>query len=389
MRPSERIAFLIFRYLRDELTPDQDRELTEWRDASPENEQFFQEEIDPEKIRSDLAEMYEHKDGIWDQILSQTPEFSGKTVPLRKPHWKYPAAAAILIGLGLSWYFLFHSPPKTEGPAAVAAVKTGAIVPGGNHATLLLADGSVVQLDSAKNGAVGANETIIKKDSGELVYSLNSQNSAGITGMNTLKTPRGGQFMVVLSDGSKIWLNAASELKYPVTFSGAERKVELKGEAYFEVALDKNAAFKVSVNGKPDIEVLGTDFDVMAYPDEPLMTTTLLSGSVKTGSKILKPGQQALAADGPSSIQVLDGVDVSSITAWKNGKTSFKDAGIETIMRAVSRWYDVDISYEGRIPGKRFKGGMPRDASLSDLLSVLAQSGIHFTVEGKKIIVTP
>ena len=145
----------------------------------------------------------------------------------------------------------------------------------------------------------------------------------------------------------------------------------------------------MQVKGKPEILVLGTSFNITAYPDEPFMSTTLLEGTVKTGSKILQPGQQAQAKDSQSAIHVLKNVDVQSITAWKNGKTSFDNASIQTIMRAISRWYDVDIAYKGTIPDKRFKGGLPRNTDLSELLSVLQQNGIHFTVEGKKITVTP
>jgi ferric-dicitrate binding protein FerR (iron transport regulator) len=272
-----------------------------------------------------------------------------------------------------------------------ASAKAKAIVPGGNHAVLVLADGSVIKLDSTGNGVVSAQGTITItiKDSGQLIYTSNGQAPDRESGFNTLKTPRGGQYQVVLPDGTKVWLNAATSLKYPAFFAANERKVELNGEAYFEVAKNPKSPFRVIVNGKPGVEVLGTHFNMMAYGDEPFMATTLLEGSVKIGSTILKPGQQANVEFAEQKIQVINDIDVNEIIAWKNGKTSFKDASIQTIMRGVSRWYDVDISYEGKIPDKRFKGGLPRDANLSDLLSVLEQSGIHFRVEGKKITVTP
>jgi ferric-dicitrate binding protein FerR (iron transport regulator) len=391
MRPSERIASLIFWYLRDELSREQARELTEWRNASPENEQFFQEEIDPENIRKEISDMYANKDKVWEKIMEKDPGFSLKQKKPRRLFWVLTVAAIIIVSLGFSLYVLFRSPSKHQDQVNVASTNNKAIVPGGNHGVLVLADRSVIKLDSVGNGVVSTQGaiTVTKKDSGQLVYSSNGQVSAGETGFNTLKTPRGGQYQVVLPDGTKVWINAASSLKYPAFFAANERKVELNGEAYFEVAKNPKSPFRVTVNGKPGVEVLGTHFNIMAYSDEPFMAATLLEGSVKVGSTILKPGQQAKVEFTEQKIQVVNDIDINEIIAWKNGKTSFKDASIQTIMRAVSRWYDVDISYEGKIPDKRFKGGLPRDANLSDLLSVLEQSGIHFRVEGKKITVTP
>ncbi len=391
MRPSERIAILIFWYLRDELSGEQERELTEWRNASLENELFFQEEIDPENIRKEISDMFADKEKVWYKIMEKDPGFNPSPKPSRRIYWIISVAAIIIISLGFTWYVLLHSPSRHQDLMTAASAKTRTIVPGGNHAVLVLADGSVIQLDSSRNGTVSAqgNITITKKDSGQLVYSSNGQALAGESGFNTLKTPRGGQYQVVLPDSTKVWLNAASSLKYPAFFAANERKVDLNGEAYFEVAKNPKSPFRVTVNGKPGIEVLGTHFNIMAYPDEPFMATTLLEGSVKVGSTVLKAGQQAKVEFAEQKIQVVNNIDVNEIIAWKNGKTSFKDASIQTIMRAVSRWYDVDISYEGKIPEKRFKGGLPRDANLSDLLSVLEQSGIHFRVDGKKITVTP
>ena len=241
------------------------------------------------------------------------------------------------------------------------------------------------------NGIVGEQNgsSIEKQSSGAIVYAHGGETAPAIVEYNILKTPRGGQYSVVLSDGTKVWLNAASSLGYPAVFTGSERTVDLEGEAYFEVAGKKDAPFHVKVKGKPEILVLGTSFNVMAYPDEPFTSTTLLEGTVKTGTRILKPGQQAQAVDSQSVVRVVTDVDVESITAWKNGETSFENASIQEIMRAISRWYDVEIAYKGNIPDKRFIGGLPRDTQLSALLHVLEQNGIHFTVEGKKITVTP
>jgi ferric-dicitrate binding protein FerR (iron transport regulator) len=392
MTPSERIATLIFRYLRGELSADQERELSEWRSQSAGNEQFFQEETDPENIRRDISEMYANKDLVWQKILEKVPELdkapeTGKAVRFRM----MSIAVILLVSLAFGLYYLLRSPAKDQNRQGLAVTKTPSIVPGGNHAVLVLADGSSIQLDSAHTGIVGSENgsSIVKKDSGQLVYSHPVPFAGREMAINILRTPRGGQYSVILSDGTRVWLNAASSLKYPAWFTGPQRAVELEGEAYFEVADNKNAPFHVRVKGKPEILVLGTSFNIMAYPDEPFMSTTLLEGRVKTGSRILSPGQQAQAADSQAEVSVIDNVDTESITAWKNGETSFRNASIREIMRAISRWYDVDIAYKGAIPDKRFMGGLPRNTELSTLLDVLAQSGIHFTVEGKRITVTP
>jgi len=392
MRPSERIATLIFRYLRGELSGEEERELSEWRSLSDENEQFFQEEIVPENIRKDISDMYANKEVVWQKILEKAPGLHNAPVSKKPSRFSVISIAAVfLVSLAFGTYFLLRFPRQYQKRTDVAVKNSSAIVPGGNHAILVLADGSAIELDSVRTGIVGSDNgsSIVKKDSGQLVYSIGAQASSREMAINILRTPRGGQYSVVLSDGSRVWLNAASSLRYPASFSGSERTVQLEGEAYFEVVPETNAPFHVQVKGKPEILVLGTSFNITAYPDEPFMSTTLLEGTVKTGSKILQPGQQAQAKDSQSAIHVLKNVDVQSITAWKNGKTSFDNASIQTIMRAISRWYDVDIAYKGTIPDKRFKGGLPRNTDLSELLSVLQQNGIHFTVEGKKITVTP
>jgi ferric-dicitrate binding protein FerR (iron transport regulator) len=392
MRPSERIATLIFRYLRGELSGEQERELSEWRSLSDENEQFFQEEIDPDTIRRDLSDMYANKEIVWQKILEKAPGLHNAPISGKRSRFSIISIAAIfLVSLAFGTYFLVRFPRQHQERIEVAAKDSSAIVPGGNHAILVLADGASIELDSVRTGILASDygSSIVKKDNGQLVYSVSTRASGRETAINILRTPRGGQYSVVLSDGSRVWLNAASTLRYPVAFSGRERTVELEGEAYFEVAGKKDAPFHVRVKGKPEVLVLGTNFNIMAYPDEPFMSTTLLDGSVKTGARILKAGQQAQAVDSQSMIRVVNDVDVASVTAWKNGKTSFENASIQEIMRAISRWYDVDIAYKGTIPDKRFKGGLPRNTDLSIMLNVLGQNGIHFTVEGKRITVTP
>jgi len=396
MRQSERIAWLLFRYTRDELSAEENHELSEWRSLSPENEEIFKKETNPDYIRDEMKEMYANKNAVFQKITEKYPELSDNS----RPYLKFrlmPVAATLIITLGITALFVLQTKSKKEKSIQQSSFGIHSIKPGGNHATLTLANGSVVSLDSAASGIIGAegSSNIIKKDSGQLVYSNNGSDAISEISYNTLRTPRGGQYKLILPDGTNVWLNAASSLKYPSSFNSKERKVVLEGEAYFEVSkvtdppANKKVPFLVSIQGKPDVEVLGTHFNIMAYPDEPFVLTTLLEGSVKIGSSVLVPGQQAQENNNSSSVTVINAVDLNEVIAWKNGKTSFKNANIQQIMRAISRWYDVDVEYKGIIPDKKYKGGLPRNTDLNELLEVLNQNGIHFTVEGKKIIVTP
>ncbi|TRW25985.1 DUF4974 domain-containing protein [Flavobacterium zepuense] len=314
-------------------------------------------------------------------------------VPIR-PLWpRIVAAACLLLMLSFGDYFLFHQ--QTSPKHTTAALKQD-VAPGGNKAVLTLADGSKVTLEDSRRGELAkqSGATITQTGNGQLMYSTvnNAAPSArggGVTVLqNTLSTPKGGQYQLILPDGSHVWLNAASSLKYPVAFNGTERKVELKGEAYFEVARDKAKPFRVSSGGQT-VEVLGTHFNIMGYADETSIVTTLMEGSVKvskTGeSKLLKPGQQALTRN---RIMV-QAADTDLAIAWKNGRTYFKDADIATIMRSLSRWYNVDIEYRGKIPQRLFTGGIPRNSNLSELLQILYAANIHASIENRRLIVTP
>jgi len=264
-----------------------------------------------------------------------------------------------------------------------------------NRAILTLSDGSKINLDNAKNEILVTQDgvNIRKTSSGEIVYEVQSLANQDIKiSYNTISTPRGGQYQIVLPDGSKVWLNAASSLKFPVSFSHEERRVELVGEAYFEVAkLNPHSGehegsripFKVT-SGNQVLEVLGTHFNINAYPDEATINTTLLEGSVKIeqlethNSKVLKPGQQAKVG---ADIRVSN-VDVSQVIAWKNGYFIFSHENIESIMRKISRWYDVDIEYKGNITQEGFVGSVSRFEKVSQVLDMLQMTGlVHFKIE--------
>lgn len=319
---------------------------------------------------------------VRESILAKKPSLLKKILP-------YAAAAALIAVAvtGILYVFRPVAPITAKKEPAPHQVK-----PGGNKAVLTLADGSQITLDSAGNGAIASqgNVQVIKLNSGQLAYNLNGAKGKEVS-YNTLTTPRGGQFNIILPDGSKVWLNAASSLRFPTVFNGREREVQLNGEAYFEIEQDARMPFKVTVNDIA-VQVLGTHFNVMAYQDEGVVRTTLLEGVVRVqkGSQAvqLKPGQQA-RLNPAGTMQVNDNIDVEEVVAWKNGYFHFNHEQLQGVMRQIGRWYDAEVAYEGNIPDREFGGKIARGSSIDEVLKILELSNVHFRVEGKKIIVTP
>jgi hypothetical protein len=300
---------------------------------------------------------------------------------------------------------------KTTVPV-VSVVPETDVAPGHEGAVLKLADGRSIVLDSSRDGslAVQGNVAIIKQGAGQLVYnqegpSAGGQGTGGAGGMpevmyNTLTTPRGRRTSVVLSDGTKVWLNSGSSIKFPTAFAGRERKVEVTGQAYFEVAKNASQPFKVRVlshtapeqmTREIEIEVLGTAFDLMAYNDEDRIRTTLVDGSVKVVSnadhKLLSPREQAVAAaDGRFS---LNAVDVQKVTAWKDGNFLFREDDLGSIMKELARWYDIDVHFEGIIK-YHYTGRISRQVNISQVLKMLeAAGGVSFSVKDRQVLVLP
>ena len=302
-------------------------------------------------------------------------------------------AASILGILVLSGFLLFNRSGETsfvKGKVNNKRFKND-VSPGGNKAVLTLADGSTIVLDEAQNGELAqqGNSKIIKLD-GKLSYDPVNKNPKEVV-YNTISTPNGGQYQLELADGSLVWLNATSSIRFPTTFIGKERRIEITGEGYFEIAKNREMPFIVAVNGA-EVQVLGTHFNINAYNDEDNVRTTLLEGSVKfvsgDNSNILKPGQQfQLAKNG--AFNVANDVNVDEVVAWKNGLFAFENATIEKVMRQFSRWYDVEIEYRGKTDDL-FIAEMRRNIKLSDALKALELTGkVKFDIEGKKIIVMP
>lgn len=300
-------------------------------------------------------------------------------------------AASILIISGL-FFFLNQGKHKVERSLSHS---DSAIVPGGNKAYLTLANGKRISLSGVAKGRL-ANErgiSIDQSSDGEIVYHLSDDESSsrGNVGFNTIETPKGGQYRLILPDGTKIWLNAASKLKYPVHFSNNERKIELSGEGYFEVAKDQLRPFKLVTN-QQEITVLGTHFNVSNYPDDAVVQTTLLEGSVRVLNRtsfknvVLKPDQQASLKQDKT---VINTVNSSEAVAWKNGEFLFSDESLGSIMKKIARWYDVEIIYQGISPEERFGGSVSRFEEVAKVLEKLELTGgVHFKIDKRRVIVS-
>ncbi|WP_051145280.1 FecR family protein [Pedobacter heparinus] len=315
------------------------------------------------------------------------------------------AVAAIVFGV-----FFFKAPGNPE-PGLGATNYTNDIAPGKNTATLTLANGKTILLSDVKTGVIvdaskltyNDNTPVISNEERNLLNSTDKRSlpygrDDGAGRSLTLTTPRGGTYQVRLPDGSKVWLNAASSLTYtaPLNERGGIRKVELSGEAYFEVFRNKNQPFVVTAKNLTTT-VLGTHFNISAYDDENSTRATLLEGSVKVaapglsgkeaeaGSVIIKPNQQAFVT-GSTGISVKE-VDAEQAVAWKNGKFRFRETPLQEVMKQLARWYDVEVVYPDGIPDKKFTGGINRNVNVSEALGLFKFSGLKFTIENKKIIV--
>lgn len=331
-------------------------------------------------------------------LLMQDAKPATPVVPMvsakRKLRWtiRYAAAVIILCMLSVSAYFLFKPRQENQiGTTASVHKEKNDVSPGRNTAMLTLANGTTINLDSAANGALTTqgNAKILNLN-GLLSYNTVDTKPAEVV-YNTISTPRGGQYQLMLADGSRVWLNAASSLRFPASFVGKERKVELMGEVYFEVAKNAAMPFKVKVHGM-EVEVLGTHFNINSYDNESMVRTTLLEGSIKINkddkSSLLKPGQQAQMNEA-GEIKIISNVDVEEAIAWKEGKFQFDKADIHAIMRQLARWYDVEVEYKGNV-SSHFGGTISRDVNLSQVLNMLHLTGeVNFKIEGKKVVVMP
>lgn len=306
--------------------------------------------------------------------------------------WSHIAAVAVVIlSLSVGLYFYVNN-NKVDVNKSENKNYTTDVKPGGNKAILTLANGKKLSLDDAKTGLLAKQAGIIitKTADGQLVYSISKSQVKNLNEFNTIETPRGGQYKINLPDGSKVWLNAASSLRYPTMFASDKREVKLSGEAYFEVSKDRTKPFRV-VSDNQVVEVLGTHFNINAYSDEPSTKTTLLEGSVKVNDNktnenlILMPGNQAVL--NYQSFSKRD-VDVEEVIAWKNGQFMFVNESLTSIMRKLARWYNVDINYERGVSNSTFTGTVSRYENVSEVLATLElTNSVHFKINNKIITV--
>ncbi|MCG2615328.1 FecR domain-containing protein [Terrimonas sp. NA20] len=306
--------------------------------------------------------------------------------------WKRLAVAAVILAVvSTGVYFWQIRSGKTDQPIAFQPNSPAIIEPGKDGAILTLADGRTMVLDSLGNGILTTQSgSKVVLENGQLSYNNNGNPSTEIA-FNTISTPKGRQFRLQLEDGTRVWLNAASSLKYPASFTGSDRRVEITGEAYFEVAKDQKRPFHVKLNDQTEIEVLGTQFNVNAYANEGSINTTLLEGSVqinnRNGKTRIVPGQQAQVFAGADIVKVLNEVNTSKITAWKDGVFNFENASLFEVMRQLERWYDIEVEYDKGVQNYEFFGKMGRDLSLQEVLRGLEMNEVNFKVEGRRIVV--
>ncbi|HEY4061973.1 MAG TPA: FecR domain-containing protein [Puia sp.] len=412
--PEPQLAYLFDRYFRGIATPDEREALMEllakegneedvirlmekaWEDFQP-GHPVFGEETSARILHYALTASSAGQP----PASSASDDHIQPVFPVRRLFTFTRVAAAILLLVAGAFYWqnrLTHSRRSIAVHNADTSRMARDIPPGTDGAILTLADGRRIVLDSVQNGELSTQgNTKIVKQGGRLAYmpqggAHGAISSNGEILYNTMNIPRGKQYQLILPDGTHVWLNAASSIRYPASFTGKERKVEITGEAYFEVAKNIARPFRVKV-GEAEVEVLGTHFNIMAYEEEATVRTTLLEGAVKVtrpgASHLLRPGQEAQLNRQDEQITVIDDAPLTEAVAWKNGLFFFNRASLATVMRQIARWYDVQIVYEGEIPQMEFGGKISRNSNVSEVLKILELSKVHFRIDGKKIVVMP
>jgi transmembrane sensor len=389
--PKEEVQQLVEKYLHGTASKEEEERLLQWywRESSLESEWELNSSQSENELKSMIyAKIIEHDESDSNQLSKSKINFSRLGAPL--------LFTLIVI---LSAYFYSARVQKESTDKIIASVKPNDILPGGSKAILTLADGRKIELDESENGIL-VNQggiKVHKNSDGIIEYTFSKQERNTIVASdeaepvyNTIETPVGGKYQLNLADGTKVWLNSSSSLRFPIFFSEDNREVELKGEAYFEVSKDFKRKFSVR-SGIQTVEVLGTQFNINAYSDEKSIKTTLFEGEIrvidlKTNDfKLLKPGEQSNV---DQSIQIRR-IDTQAEIAWKEGYFYFKKADIETVMRQLGRWYGVTARYEANLPEHHFSGAISNNLTLLEVLEILEKSDIHFSLDGKEVIVMP
>lgn len=389
MKLTDHLARLIEKYEAGTATPEEIAELNAWYHSFDDTETAVFSDQPMESVQFGRA----IKEKINRSLRPETPV-------IYRRNWFRAAAVVLIVVLGAAFYYwrqpLSDQQLAEKAPDAPLPIQ---VVPGGNKALLTLADGSTIILDSASNGLLGTqgNIKIQKLENGLLAYEVNgktiTENDAAF--YNTISTPRGGQYKVTLSDGTTVWLNAASSIRFPVVFTGAQRLVEVTGETYFEVAKNASKPFKVKTVNQ-EVEVLGTHFNINAYEDEATIKTTLLEGKVKVmvpgnaatqSARFLKPGQQS-GISKSGQINIINNADTEEAVAWVKGRFQFENTDLRSMLRQFARWYDVEVEYRGPVD-LYFTGQLTRNEQVTKVFKQLELTGeVHFRMEGRKVIVT-
>lgn len=379
----ERIIYLLSKRLQEKLSDDEEHEIEQWREASDKNRLLFEQLIDGQSVKPSLEKMQRYDAepaiGRWKTHIAIQQKQN------KRRYYAFAASIILLLSIGI---FLNNKHKLFE------AVQLVDITPGRSKAHLILADGSVLSLDSLPSGASTnrAGIQVSKTADGKIScnYLQTNERIDTLPTYNTISTPLGGEYEVVLPDGSNVWLNANSLLRFPSRFPAKKRTVELQGEAYFEVAANANAPFVVVTN-KQTIQVLGTKFNIRAYKEDQMMKTTLLEGSVQVHTashkQLIQPGQEARTHFNADNLEVVS-ADINEAIAWKNGYFIFNDESIVDIMTKVSRWYNIEVVYEGNVKSKIFAGTFSKKKSLQKLLESFASTGqISYKIVGRRVTI--
>jgi len=401
MADEDIIGTLLYKQFLGSLTEEERKQLEEWIQRSEQNKLLLEELEDMDILAPRLAEFHpERKKALRERILKKIyNDPRGQVEPVQTKvavrlmrRWGWAAAAVLFLISGF-WLLLNSTGQRQKAVTSQFPSSINDIPPGGNRAVLTLSNGTKIILDSVHNGQLvnQGSSRIVKISTGLLAYKAEGTKAKGQVGYNTLSTPRGGQYQLQLPDGTKVWLNAASSIRYPTRFFGKERVVRITGEAYFEIAANAGQPFKVLVNNMI-INVLGTHFNVAAYEDEAAEKITLLEGAVKINVRdkniMLKPGEQ-LRLEKKGDVRTIKDVNLQGIVSWTHDQFWFNDADIYTVMRQISRWYNVNVVIKGHIP-EHFAGYIPRDVNVSKIFEVLQQTDlVKFSIEKNRIIVSP
>lgn len=378
-----KIVLLIRKYQDESITAEETLLLREWLAQDKENTDLLTQIKDESWLRAQLEGYHSlASEDLERESSRMAQQIAGRQVAKVRPIWiRYAVASMALIALSIGLYF--YNPSTLSENETLALVEAERIPqPGGNKATLMIDGGETIALSEAHSGLIVA---------GKMAYEDGSAVAATATSFATLNTPRGGQYSITLPDGTKVRLNASSSLRYPVRFDGAERRVVLTGEAFFEVAHDARQPFIVET-ALQRLQVLGTVFNINAYTDEKQIATTLIQGKVAVSraasgavSTILSPGQQSLLDS--KRLDVID-VDAAEAIAWKDGKFIFNNSDIHTVMRQIARWYDIEVQYMDDVSAVTFSGSLSRSAPITAILEDLELTqSITFNMEGRRVVV--